>query len=75
VQEVVTDILRLQDDISSRNDFVISISSLAFCLENIMNESKEIEKAIHELLQWENPWSLIDLWEIYDMINGGGQIL
>lgn len=71
VQEVVTHILCLQDEISSTNDFVISLSSLALCLENIVTESKEIEKAIHELLQWENPWSLIDLWEIYDMINGG----
>eukprot|EP00253_Pinus_taeda_P017740 PITA_17740 len=71
VQEAVTDILSLaeEDEINTGNDFVISLSALAFCLEDIIIESREIEKAIHELLQWENPWSFIGLWMIYQRIN------
>lgn len=71
VQEAVTDIMRLadQDEIICSNDFVMSLSALAFCLENIINESRQVEKAVHELLQWENPWSSIDLWEIYETLN------
>ncbi|GLJ40915.1 hypothetical protein SUGI_0846450 [Cryptomeria japonica] len=51
------------------NDLIIALSSLAFCLDNMMKELKQVERDIHEILQWENPWSLIDMWEIRSMLN------
>nr|GMD64461.1 uncharacterized protein LOC109193187 [Ipomoea batatas] len=42
----------------------LSLSALAFCMRGIVRETKEIDKAIKELVQWENPSSPVNLHEI-----------
>eukprot|EP01018_Ginkgo_biloba_P034008 Gb_26774 [translate_table: standard] len=75
-QKVVADLcLADPEEINFNNELVLSFSALAFCLEGIMEESKELEKSIHELLQWENPWSLIDVWELHSILKTRGQSL
>ncbi|PHU15946.1 hypothetical protein BC332_17151 [Capsicum chinense] len=43
---------------------VLSLSALAFCMDGLVKETKEIEKAIKELVQWENPSSHVNLHDI-----------
>ncbi|KAL2899052.1 p-hydroxybenzoic acid efflux pump subunit AaeB [Bienertia sinuspersici] len=47
-----------------KSQIVISFSALGFCLKCLMKETKEVEKAIKELVQWENPTSHINLHEL-----------
>nr|GMD69351.1 uncharacterized protein LOC109193187 [Ipomoea batatas] len=42
----------------------LNLSALAFCMRGIVRETKEIDKAIKELVQWENPSSPVNLHEI-----------
>ncbi|XP_031111691.1 uncharacterized protein LOC116015681 [Ipomoea triloba] len=42
----------------------LSLSALAFCMRGIVRETKEIDKAIKELVQWENPSIPVNLHEI-----------
>ncbi|KAL3635803.1 hypothetical protein CASFOL_020350 [Castilleja foliolosa] len=44
-----------------KNEVVLSLSSLVFCMDGLLRESKEIEKGIKEILQWENPSVQVDL--------------
>ncbi|KAJ9565299.1 hypothetical protein OSB04_001265 [Centaurea solstitialis] len=46
------------------HELVLSLSALAFCLRGLVRETKEIEKGVMELLQWENPSSHVNLYEI-----------
>ncbi|CAN4100946.1 unnamed protein product [Withania somnifera] len=43
---------------------VLSLSALGFCMDGLVKETKEIEKAIKELVQWENPSSHVNLHDI-----------
>ncbi|CAM6118453.1 unnamed protein product [Calypogeia fissa] len=45
------------------NSVMLSLSSLSFCLHEIMKETVELEKTIYELLQAERPWSILDQWD------------
>lgn len=45
------------------NALLLSLGALAFSLEGLLREASELEKAVHELLQLESPWSFIDLWD------------
>lgn len=45
------------------NTFLLSLGTLAFSLEGLLTESTNLDKALHERLQLESPWSLIDLWD------------
>ncbi|XP_055835325.1 uncharacterized protein LOC129903837 [Solanum dulcamara] len=47
-----------------KGQLVLSLSALGFCMENLVKETKEIEKAIKELVQWENPSCLVNLYDI-----------
>ncbi|XP_060197225.1 uncharacterized protein LOC132626382 [Lycium barbarum] len=47
-----------------KGQVVLSLSALAFCMDGLVKETKEIEKAIKELVQWENPSSHVNLHDI-----------
>ncbi|KAI3468580.1 hypothetical protein Pfo_025243 [Paulownia fortunei] len=47
-----------------KNQVVLSLSALVFCMEGVLKETKEIEKATKEIVQWENPSSQVDLHDI-----------
>lgn len=53
-----------EDENETKNQVVVSYSALGFCLSSLMKETREVEKAIKELVQWENPASPINLSEI-----------
>ncbi|MCO5554582.1 hypothetical protein L7F22_008112 [Adiantum nelumboides] len=44
------------------NSLLLSLGALAFSLEGLLREASELEQAVHELLQLESPWNLIELW-------------
>ncbi|KAI3678349.1 hypothetical protein L6452_37637 [Arctium lappa] len=46
------------------HELVLSLSAFAFCLRGLVRETKEMEKGVMELLQWENPSSHVNLHEI-----------
>ncbi|KAL4558251.1 hypothetical protein LXL04_036449 [Taraxacum kok-saghyz] len=46
------------------HEMVLSLSAVAFCLRGLVRETREIEKGVMELLQWENPSSHVNLYEI-----------
>jgi hypothetical protein len=47
-----------------KSQVVLCFSALGFCMSNLIKETKEIEKGIIEILQWENPSKHINLYEI-----------
>ncbi|XP_057751635.1 uncharacterized protein LOC130969768 [Arachis stenosperma] len=54
----------VEDEKELKSQVVLSLSALGFCLSAIMKETMKIEEAIKELVQWENPSSVINLYEI-----------
>ncbi|XP_019199579.1 PREDICTED: uncharacterized protein LOC109193187 [Ipomoea nil] len=52
------------DEVMMNSQVALSLSALAFCMRGIVRETKEIDKAIKELVQWENPSSPVNLHEI-----------
>nr|XP_043638236.1 uncharacterized protein LOC122609242 [Erigeron canadensis] len=51
------------------HEMVLSLSAFAFCLRGLVKETREIEKGLIELLQWENPSSHVNLYEISSKID------
>ncbi|KAH0667139.1 hypothetical protein KY285_028345 [Solanum tuberosum] len=47
-----------------KGQVVLSLSALGFCMNGLVKETKEIEKAIKEVVQWENPSSHVNLHDI-----------
>ncbi|XP_011042678.1 PREDICTED: uncharacterized protein LOC105138325 [Populus euphratica] len=47
-----------------KSQVVLCMSALGFCMNNLIKETKKIEKGIIEILQWENPSKHINLYEI-----------
>ncbi|KAL3701119.1 hypothetical protein R1sor_019141 [Riccia sorocarpa] len=45
------------------NSVMLSISSLSFCLHSLLQETVDLEKGVWELLQAENPLSVLDFWD------------
>ncbi|XP_047968039.1 uncharacterized protein LOC125212050 [Salvia hispanica] len=39
----------------------LSLGALVYCMDGMLKESKEIEKGIREVVQWENPSTQVDL--------------
>ncbi|KAI4334507.1 hypothetical protein L6164_019190 [Bauhinia variegata] len=60
----VDNIYALEGEQELRNQVVLSLSALGFCLSAFIKEAIEIEEAIKELVQGENPSSEINLYEI-----------
>lgn len=52
------------DDEKLKGQLVLSLSALGFCMEGLVKETKEIEKTIKELVQWENPSCHVNLYDI-----------
>ncbi|XP_075508181.1 uncharacterized protein LOC142545092 [Primulina tabacum] len=44
-----------------KQEVMLSLSALSFCVNGVFKETKEMEKGIKELVQWENPSSQVDL--------------
>lgn len=61
---VVDNLYDVEGEKELKSQFVMCLSALGFCLSAFMREMIEIEDAIKELVQWENPSSEIDLYEI-----------
>ncbi|CAI9755315.1 unnamed protein product [Fraxinus pennsylvanica] len=53
-----------KDEEEFKNQVILSLGALAFCINSIARETKEIEKVIKEVLQWENPSSQVNLYDI-----------
>ncbi|KAJ4834456.1 hypothetical protein Tsubulata_007909 [Turnera subulata] len=51
-------------DEEEKSQAVICLSGLGFCINNLIKETREIEKGFNELVQWENPSHHINLYEI-----------
>ncbi|KAL1552728.1 hypothetical protein AAHA92_13492 [Salvia divinorum] len=47
-----------------KNGVVLSLGALVYCMDGVLRESKEIEKGVKEVLQWENPSSEVDVHNI-----------
>ncbi|OIT37426.1 PREDICTED: uncharacterized protein LOC109240808 [Nicotiana attenuata] len=63
--EVVDVILKGgKNDEKLKGDLVLSLSAFGFCMDNLVKETKEIEKGIKELVQWENPSCHVNLYDI-----------
>ncbi|GFP98086.1 hypothetical protein PHJA_001952700 [Phtheirospermum japonicum] len=52
-----------------KNEVILSLSSMVFCMDGLLRESKEIEKGIKEILQWENPSVQVDLHGIVSKLH------
>ncbi|KAJ8434271.1 hypothetical protein Cgig2_009246 [Carnegiea gigantea] len=64
-KEVFDKIQNQQDDQEEvKNQVVMSLSALGFCLSCLLKETREVEKGIRELLQCENPTAQVNLNEI-----------
>lgn len=58
------------EDMMFKNKMVIlSLSALGFCKSSFVRETKEIEVEIKEVVQWENPSSRVNLYDISCMIH------
>ncbi|KAM1148851.1 hypothetical protein ACFX2B_029211 [Malus domestica] len=61
-EEVVDKIDAKSEELKSQ--MVLCLSGLGFCISSLIRETREIEEGIKELVQWENPSSHINLYEI-----------
>ncbi|OVA18323.1 Para-hydroxybenzoic acid efflux pump subunit AaeB/fusaric acid resistance protein [Macleaya cordata] len=57
------------DEEELKSQMVLCLSAIGFCIDALMKETREIEKNVKELVQWENPSSHVNLCEIYCKIN------
>ncbi|PHT34707.1 hypothetical protein CQW23_26507 [Capsicum baccatum] len=53
-----------KSDEKLKGQLVLSLSALGFCMESLVKETKETEKAIKEIVQWENPSCHVNLYDI-----------
>ncbi|XP_009609513.2 uncharacterized protein LOC107776811 [Nicotiana tabacum] len=53
-----------KSDEKLKGQLVLSLSAFGFCMDNLVKETKEIEKGIKELVQWENPSCHVKLYDI-----------
>ncbi|XP_027109084.2 uncharacterized protein [Coffea arabica] len=51
-----------------KSRIALTLSCIGFCMRGLVRETREIEKAIKELVQWENPSSLVNLHDISSKI-------
>ncbi|GFZ11011.1 hypothetical protein Acr_22g0004090 [Actinidia rufa] len=65
----LTDKIGAQAGERRAGQIALSLSAIGFCIGGLMTETKAIEKGIKELVQWENPSTRIDFYEIYGKIN------
>ncbi|KAH7866854.1 hypothetical protein Vadar_025828 [Vaccinium darrowii] len=53
----------------SKSQMALCQSAVRFCICGLMRETKEIERGIKELVQWENPSNRISFYELSGKIN------
>ncbi|XP_027343394.1 uncharacterized protein LOC113855964 [Abrus precatorius] len=63
-RSIVDNLYGDEDDKELKSQVVLCLSALGFCLSACIKGTIEIEEAIQELVQWENPSSQINLCEI-----------
>lgn len=63
-RNVVDNLYNVEGEKELKSQIVMCLSALGFYLSIFMREMIEIEEAIRELVQWENPSSEIDLYKI-----------
>ncbi|PWA59284.1 hypothetical protein CTI12_AA389400 [Artemisia annua] len=56
-------------DEMKRHEMVLNLSAIAFCLRGLVMETRDVEKGLMDLLQWENPTSHVNLYEISSKID------
>ncbi|KAG9444960.1 hypothetical protein H6P81_016300 [Aristolochia fimbriata] len=60
--EVLNRVTDGDEEVKAR--MVMCMSALGYCMEGVMKEVRELEKGIGELVQWENPSTHVNLYEI-----------
>lgn len=63
-KEVIDKFHDHDEDEEQKSEMILSLGAMGFCLMNLIEEAREIEKGIQELVQWENPGKDINLYEI-----------
>ncbi|KAA8518886.1 hypothetical protein F0562_016340 [Nyssa sinensis] len=64
LEEVTNKIEAKEGKDESKSQIVLCLSALGFCIGGLMRGTREIEKGIKELIQWENPTRCINFYEI-----------
>ncbi|XP_059429245.1 uncharacterized protein LOC132163062 [Corylus avellana] len=67
--EELLDKIHGDDENELKCQVALNLAALGFCMSSLVKETREIEKEIKELVQWENPLSHIDLNEISSKIH------
>ncbi|XP_050369266.1 uncharacterized protein LOC126787416 [Argentina anserina] len=63
-KEVVDKFHCPENDEELKGQIVLCLNSLGFCVSGLIRATREIEEEIKELVQWENPSSHVNLYEI-----------
>ncbi|XWS28857.1 hypothetical protein CRYUN_Cryun25bG0107700 [Craigia yunnanensis] len=63
-KEVVDIIHGIEGEKEIKSQMVLSLSALGYCMKSLIRETRHIEDGIRELVQWENPSSHVNLYEI-----------
>ncbi|KAJ8750551.1 hypothetical protein K2173_015710 [Erythroxylum novogranatense] len=63
-KEAVDKLHALGDEELAKSRTILNLSTVGFCLSTVIKETREIEKGIFELFQWENPSNTMNLFEI-----------
>ncbi|KAK7312485.1 hypothetical protein VNO77_36379 [Canavalia gladiata] len=63
-RNVADNLCNFEEEQELKSQLVVCLSALGFCLSALARDTLEIEEAIKELVQWENPSSEINLYEI-----------
>lgn len=56
--------IEIVEDEEVRSRMVLSLCGLGFCMSSLMRETREIEQSMKEIVQFENPSSHVNLYEI-----------
>lgn len=68
-REVVEKLHDVDDEREHKIQMILNLGALAFCITSLAKEMKEFEKGVRELVQWENPSSHVNLYEISSKIH------
>ncbi|KAK9169917.1 hypothetical protein Syun_002057 [Stephania yunnanensis] len=68
-REVVDNSEAFEWDEKMKGQIILNLSAIGFCMDALIKQSKEIQKSVRELVQWENPSSQVNLCEIYCKVN------
>lgn len=70
VEKINNHVVDDQDQMMIKSQMVsLSLSAFGFCISSFVREAKEIEVDIKEVVQWENPSSRVNLYDISCMVH------